>query len=100
MRRALADLWPPKLRKRRSKGLFGRPCHDALQPLARGLLQSRRFQVVDQGFVDGSSFVSRLERLMAGLDCNEVQLQRIVLLEIWLRNRGSTFSVGADVQAA
>lgn len=32
MRRTLSDLWPPDLRKRRSKGLFGAPWHEALQP--------------------------------------------------------------------
>jgi hypothetical protein len=99
MRRALADLWPAKLGKRRSKGLFGAPWHEALQPLARGLLQTRQLQVVERGFVDRNSFLSRLERLTAGLDCSEAQLQQIVLLEFWLRNRWPTLSRGAGVQA-
>lgn len=87
MRRALADLWPEKLRKRRSKGLFSVPWHAALQPIAKDLLQGRQFQVVERGFVDRASLVSRLERLTAGSECNETQLQRIVLLELWLRQR-------------
>jgi len=97
MRRALSSLWPAKLRKRRSKGFFSAPCHDALLPLARDLLRSGRLEVVEHGFVDRASVLSRLERLTAGLDCNESQLQRIVLLEFWLRNRGShSSSVGAQ----
>ena len=100
MRRALSDLWPPKLRKRRSKGLFGAPWHEALQPLARDLLQMRELQVVESGFVDRASFLSSLERLTAGVTCNEVQLQRIVLLEFWLRNHWPTPSIGTGVQAA
>jgi asparagine synthase (glutamine-hydrolysing) len=88
MRRALPDLWPEKLRKRRSKGLFGAPWHEALKPLAHDLLQQPRLQVVERGFVDQASLFSRLERLTAGLDSNETQLQQIVLLEFWLRNRG------------
>jgi len=60
----------------------------------------RELQVVESGFVDRASFLSSLERLTAGLTCNEVQLQRIVLLEFWLRNRWPTPSAGTGVQAA
>ena len=98
MRRALSDLWPPKLRRRRSKGFFGPPCHEALLPLACNLLRSDRLQVVERDFVDRASLFSRLERLTAGLDCNESQLQRIVSLEFWLRNHWPTS--GAGVKAA
>jgi hypothetical protein len=52
MRRALAGLWPAKLRKRRSKGLFGAPWHEALVPVARDLLRSRQLQVVERGFIN------------------------------------------------
>jgi len=38
--------------------------------------------------VDGDSVRSRLERLSVGLECNESQLRQIILLELWLRNRG------------
>jgi hypothetical protein len=88
MRRALSDLWPPKLRKRRSKCLFDTPWLEALQPLARDLLKARQLQLVERGFVDRTSVLSRLERLRAGLDCNEPQLRQIILLELWLRDRG------------
>jgi hypothetical protein len=100
MRRTLSDLWPPKLQKRRSKGLFSAPWHEALQPLARNLLQTRRWQVVELGFIDANSFLSRLERLMGGLDCNETQLQSVVLLEFWLRNRSHAGAPGKRAQAA
>src|SRR5271166_965795 len=88
MRSALSDLWPCKLRLRRSKGLFGLPLQEANRPLARALLRSRKINVVDRGYVDCDSFFSRLQRVSAGLDCNEVQLGRILLLEFWLRSRG------------
>jgi hypothetical protein len=42
---------------------------------------------VERGFIDRVSFLSRLERLSVGLDCNESQLRQIILLELWLRNR-------------
>ena len=100
MRRTLSDLWPPDLRKRRSKGLFGAPWHEALQPLVRDLLQSRQFQVVERGYVDRASLVSRLEGLRAGLDSNATQLQQIVLLEFWLRNRWPARTAGSCLQAA
>lgn len=100
MRRALSDLWPPKLRKRRSKGLFGTPWQEALRPLARDLLKVRQLQLVERGFVDRTSVLSRLERLSVGLECNEPQLQQIILLELWLRNRGQSRPSGAELQAA
>jgi asparagine synthase (glutamine-hydrolysing) len=87
MRSALSDLWPLKLRERRSKGLFNVPWQETLRPLAHHLLQAKQFQLVERGVVDGGSFRGRLERLCAGLDCNQSQLRQIVLLELWLRNR-------------
>jgi len=100
MRRALSDLWPLKLRKRRSKSLFNAPWQEALRPLACDLLKARQLQLVEQGFVDRTSMLSRLERLSAGLDCNESQLRQIILLELWLRNRAQSRPLGAGRQAA
>jgi asparagine synthase (glutamine-hydrolysing) len=87
MRSAFADLWPQKLRERRSKALFNTPWQDALRPMAAALLKTKQFQLVERGIVDRASFRSRLKRLCAGLDCNEFQLRQIVLLELWLRQR-------------
>jgi asparagine synthase (glutamine-hydrolysing) len=86
MRSALSDLWPLKLRTRRSKGLFNVPWQEALRPLANVLVRSKELNIVERGFVDRASVLSRLQRLSAGLDCNESQLRNIVLLELWLRN--------------
>ena len=94
MRLALSDLWPAKLRMRRSKGLFNAPWQEALRPLARDLLEARQLQLVERGFVDRTSVLKRLERLLAGLDCNEPQLRQIILLELWLRNRGQNGPLG------
>ena len=87
MRSALSDLWPLKLQTRRSKGVFNAPWQEALRPLARVLLQTKQLHLVERGFVEHASVHSRLERLCAGLDCNENQLRNIILLELWLRNR-------------
>lgn len=87
MRSAFADLWPVKLRERRSKGLFNAPWQEALRPVARALLKARQLNLVERGFVDGASVRTRLERLSTGLECNESQLRQIILLELWLRNR-------------
>jgi len=100
MRSALADLWPARLRARRSKGVFNAPWHEALRPLARNLLNARRLHLVDQGFVDRASVLSRLQRLSAGLDCNEHQLRNIILLELWLRNRAENKPLAAEQNAA
>jgi len=95
MRSAFSDLWPLKLRTRRSKGLFNAPWQEALRPLGRALLQSRQLHSVERRFVDGASVLSRLQRLSAGLDCNESQLRQIILLELWLRNRAAKMSRAA-----
>jgi len=68
--------------------------------MARDLLKGRRMEVVERGFVDRPSLLSRLERLSAGLECNEAQLRQIILLEFWLRHRGLKRLSGARVQAA
>jgi asparagine synthase (glutamine-hydrolysing) len=88
MRRAFADLWPAKLRHRRSKGLFGRHHFAALMPLASMLLQTEQWHVVERGWVHRRRLRTGLERLSKGVECNHQQLRRIILLELWLRHRG------------
>jgi len=100
MRSALSDLWPVKLRERRSKGSFNVPWQKASRPLARALLKSKKFHSVERGFVDRNSLRSRLERLCLGLDCNESQLRQIILLELWLRNRAEGQRSAQLLQAA
>jgi len=100
MRSALSDLWPLKLRTRRSKGVFNAPWQKALRPLARVLLKARQLYLVESGFVDRTSVLSRLERLSSGLDCNESQLRQIILLELWLRNRADGRLSGQVLRAA
>jgi len=100
MRSALSDLWPLKLRARRSKGSFNAPWQEASRPLARVLLKAKNLQTVERGFVDRDNLRSRLERLCLGLDCNESQLRQIILLELWLRNHASRERVGQVLKAA
>jgi asparagine synthase (glutamine-hydrolysing) len=100
MRSALSDLWPLKLRRRRSKGLFNRPWHEALRPLASVLIKSKDLHVVGYGLVDRANVLSRLQRLSTGLDCNEAQLRNIVVLELWLRNCLDGGSFGQALRAA
>jgi asparagine synthase (glutamine-hydrolysing) len=89
MRSALSDLWPVRLRERRSKGSFNAPWQEASRPLARALLKAKKLHSVEHGFLDRDSFRARLERLCLGLDCNESQLRQIILLELWLRQRAN-----------
>jgi asparagine synthase (glutamine-hydrolysing) len=87
MRSALSDLWPVRLRMRRSKGLFSLPWQEALRPLASALLNAKQSQVVERRLVDRASVVSRLQRLLAGLDCNIDQIRYVIVLELWLRSQ-------------
>jgi hypothetical protein len=97
MRRAFHGLWPPQLRRRRSKDGFGGTFLESLRPLAAALLQQRTLQVVQRGYVDASSLRARLQRLSASLECNDGQLRHIILLELWLaqRDRRKTVSLPA-----
>jgi len=87
MRAAFSDLWPRLLQVRRSKGLFNLPWQESLRPLARFLLKAGNLRVVEHGFVVRKSILARLKLLAHGLDCNAAQLQHVMLLELWLRNR-------------
>src|SRR5215213_8059401 len=100
MRSAFSDLWPLKLRERRSKGSFNAPWQEASRPLARALLKVKKLYSVERGFVDRDSLRARLERLCLGLDCNESQLRQIILLELWLRNRAEGERLGRVPRAA
>ena len=100
MRSALSNLWPVKVRRRKSKGMFNAPWQEALRPIALTLLNTRQLHVVERGLVDRASFRARLEKLSAGLDCNESQLRQIIVLELWLRNRADAALPAKRLQAA
>jgi asparagine synthase (glutamine-hydrolysing) len=100
MRSALSDLWPIKLRERRSKGLFNIPWQEALRPLAHALLKEKKLHLTERRIVDQASLRSRLERLCLGRECNESQLRQIILLELWLRNRATETPAGQVFKAA
>ena len=92
MRRAFRGLWPPELRKRRSKDLFDGVFLESLRPIARSLLKApRQLQVVEKGYVDLDDLTRRLDRLSNSLECNEPQLRQVILLELWLRGRAQSF---------
>lgn len=91
MRSALSHLWPVKLQMRRSKGLFNLPWQAALTSLASVVMEAKELQVVERGYVDRDSVLSRLRRLSDGLDCNLCQMRHVILLELWLRNRMDRF---------
>jgi hypothetical protein len=94
MRSALSHLWPLKLQGRRSKGLFNAPWQEALAPIANALKESEELQVVERGYVDRDSLLSRLQHLSAGLDCNQDQVRNVILLELWLRSRATSTARG------
>jgi len=88
MRRAFADLLPPAILHRKSKGSYGSTYRRALIPLATEMLsQPGRMRLIAHGYVDQQSVTARLTRFLQGLDCNEPQLRQLLLFEFWLRNR-------------
>jgi asparagine synthase (glutamine-hydrolysing) len=95
MRRAFEALWPPELRRRRSKGSFAGVFLDSLRPLARELLEERGLQVVERGYLEPASLKQRLVKLTQSLNCNEPQLRHVILFELWLRARFPTSPVNS-----
>ena len=92
MRRALADLWPTRLRRRRSKSLFGAAWIDALRPLATTMLAQRSWHVAERGWVDRARAAGKLARLIHGLDAEDPEPRHIILLEHWLAGRAAARS--------
>lgn len=86
MRRALAELWPPEVRRRRSKALFGAAWLQALKAIARGLSTPAEWHVVRRAWIDQAGLSLALRRLSHGLECGP-DLRRVILLEHWLRCR-------------
>jgi asparagine synthase (glutamine-hydrolysing) len=88
MRRAFAGLLPPMVLNRKSKGSYSSTYRESLKPLATQLLTgSGKIQLVERGYLERESLLSRLGRFTQGLDCNETQLRQILILEFWLRKR-------------
>src|SRR6185312_17239888 len=88
MRRALSGLLPKAVAQRRSKAAYSGVFRRSLMPMAQELLRSPSpLLLVEGGFIDGQAARTRLEHFALGLECNEVQLHQIVMLEFWLRAR-------------
>ena len=88
MRRTLAGILPEIVLRRRSKGSYADAFMEALRPCAAEMLRDlNAVRLVQLGYLDRGSFERRLTRLLSGLECNEPQLRRIILLELWLRCR-------------
>jgi asparagine synthase (glutamine-hydrolysing) len=86
MRLALAGIVPNSVLRRRSKASFAAVFASAMRPLALGLVDApRRILLASRGYIDPANLEIRLRRFLNGLDCNEPQLRRIILLEYWLR---------------
>ena len=87
LRRALADLLPPAVAKRRDKLGFVTPegsfMRGALGDLAADVFASRTFR--ERGFVDATAARSRLERHRRGDLRAGMELWRALNLELWAR---------------
>lgn len=88
MRKAFSSLLPKPLLARRSKASYDKAYRNAIRPFSIELLRTMESTaLVDLGYVDRDNLRGRLERSVAGLECNEAQLRNLILLEFWLRNR-------------
>src|SRR5262249_21643731 len=90
MRRAFTGLLPDKIARRRSKMTYSAMYLEAIKPLpAEYVKQPGEMRLVQLGYLDRENIAQRMTRLAQGLDCNETQLRHVILLETWLRSRGS-----------
>ena len=84
----MIGLLPKAVAQRRSKAAYSGVFRRSLMPMAYELLRSRSpLLLAEGGFIDAQAARTRLEHFTLGLECNEVQLHQIVLLEFWLRAR-------------
>jgi asparagine synthase (glutamine-hydrolysing) len=87
MRRALKDLLPKKILKRRSKGATGEALCRGLAnewPRIRPLWVDSR--LVRRGYVNGGELVQAFDRARHGVEFNISGLLQALALEIWLRS--------------
>jgi asparagine synthase (glutamine-hydrolysing) len=97
MRRAFAGLLPPAVLRRRSKASFSEIFARALRPLAEKLLEApSRTLLATRGYIDVASLERRLRLFLNGLDCNEPQLRRVILVEFWLRSYIASAEAGVS----
>jgi asparagine synthase (glutamine-hydrolysing) len=90
MRRTFSGLLPAAVLSRRSKASYRGLFASSLRPLAGQILDDvSAMQLVRRGYVNAESVSARLRRLAGGLECNEVQLRSLILLELWFRARGA-----------
>jgi asparagine synthase (glutamine-hydrolysing) len=101
MRRAFAGLTPPAILNRKSKATYGDIFREALLRLAREMrTDAARNRVVEAGYVERDNLAQRLTCFTQGLECNEMQLRQIILLEFWLRQREPCGSAASELVAS
>lgn len=87
MRRALKDLLPQRILKRKSKGTTGEALCRGLAnewPRIRPLLVDSR--LARRGYVDATALVQALDRARHGMEFNISSLLQALALEVWLRS--------------
>lgn len=99
MRRALSGLLPKAVAQRRSKAAYSGVFRRSLLPMAQELLRSSSpLLLAEGGFINAEAARERLEHFTLGLECNEVQLHQIVMLEFWLRARENNTAAGPHAE--
>jgi hypothetical protein len=81
----MAGIVPDAVLKRRSRAAYDTAFLRSLKPLAQTLLPHIAcLELVRRGYVEPADIGHCPERLVHGLECNEGQLRRVLLLEHWL----------------
>lgn len=88
MRRALRGRLPEVVRRRQSKAGYDAAFQESLRPLALRLAGAQSLHLADAGLVDGGVVREKMRKLSLGLPDAEPELRKILLLELWLGNRG------------
>jgi asparagine synthase (glutamine-hydrolysing) len=86
MRRALRNVLPPKLLRRRSKGMVDEALIRALQREWPTIQEPDKWQVCQRGFVNTDALRESLRKMSLGLQLPEEPLIRVFTLERWLRS--------------
>jgi asparagine synthase (glutamine-hydrolysing) len=89
MRRALRDVLPPRLLRRRSKAMIDETLIRALQKEWDFAQDLPRWKVCELGFVRADALLESLRKMRLGLQLPEESLVRVFSFERWLRSLDS-----------
>jgi asparagine synthase (glutamine-hydrolysing) len=97
MRRSLADLLPPRILKRQTKGALDECFSRALEREWDKIGDVREWQICQRGYAQAGKLLESLQKARLGIRLEDQSLIRVCSLEGWLRSLESI--IGSQLQS-